>query len=219
MKQRPMADSASGTMGSEIVRYGPRDAARGHSFAGVGATRADLAVLATMLARERAIVRRWVADGTIALPGRSDEESRRQYLVVPDWDALAVARDASFVGFFGQLRTGVDHTALFELEAELVDTFPRYAGLGLLSYYDLGAEHGRYGNLILFARPDGPELWQGNEVHRRATSVAPEHYASIRLHRGHVPGVFQGDDRLVLEHTTYLHFRPGGLWRAVRSYV
>jgi len=219
MNRRPVAESASAAMGSEVVRFGPRDAAHGHRFAGVAATRADLAVLAMMLARERAVVRRRVADGTIALPGRSGREARRQYLVVPDWDALAVAREATFVGFFGQLRAGVDHTALFELEAELVETFPRYAGLGLLSYYDLGAEHGRYGNLILFAGPEGPELWHGNEVHQRATSVAPRHYESIRLHRGRVPGAFLSDGPLALEHTTYLHFQPGGLWRAVRSYV
>ena len=219
MKQRPVAESTAGSTRPEIVRLGPRDVARGHRFAGVAATRADVAVLAMMLERERAIVRRRVADGTIALPGRSGAQTRRQYLVVPDWDALAVARDATFVGFFGQLRAGVDHSLLFVLEAELVATFPRYAGLGLLSYYDLGAEHGRYGNLILFAGPDGPALWRGNEVHRRATAVAPDHYESIRLHRGRVPGALLGDGRLTLEQTTYLQFLPGGLWHAVRSYA
>ena len=34
-----------------------------------------------------------------------------------------------------------------------------YAAHGLLSYYDLELVKGAYGNLILFAKPDGPARW------------------------------------------------------------
>ena len=36
-----------------------------------------------------------------------------------------------------------------------------YAAGGLLSYYDLEFVKGAYGNLILFATPDGPERMAG----------------------------------------------------------
>ena len=122
------------------------------------------------------------------------------------------------MGFFGHLRKGVDHKILFELEARLAETFAAYAALGLLSYYDLGAEHGRFGNLVLFSRPDGPELWHANPAHRQAVAIAPTHYGSIRLRRGHIPGPLLGAGALVVERTSYIDFGGTRLWRAVRVY-
>ena len=198
---------------------GPREPRGGHEFARLAASRSDIPLMADMLARERAAARTWVVENATGprVSERADDD-RRQLLVAPDSVALVEARDVTAVGFFGQLRQGVDHTILFDLEARLAETFADYAALGLLSYYDLGAEHGRFGNLVLFSRPDGPELWHANPAHRQAVAVAPLHYESIRLHRGHIPGPFLGTGALLVERTSYLDFRDERPWRATRLY-
>ena len=174
--------------------------------------------MADMLARERAAARSWVVDN-VAGPRVSEraDDDRRQLLVVPDAIALVEAGDVTAVGFFGQLRKGVDHTILFELEATLAETFADYAALGLLSYYDLGAEHGRFGNLVLFSRPDGPELWHTNPAIAGGRH-GPAHYQSIRLHRAVIPGLSGGRGAAV-ERTSYLDFRGERPWQAVRIYA
>ena len=201
------------------VRLGPLEPRGGHAFARLGATRSDLPIMGEMLTRERAVARQWAVDREAEpVSSRLAADGRRQLLVVPDWAALVAAADVTAVGFFGQLRRGVDHAILFDLEATLADTFASFATLGLLSYFDLGAEHGRFGNLVLFSRPDGPELWHTNPAHREAVAIAPAHYESIRLHRGVVPGRFTGAAKLVVERTSYLDFRGQRPWRAVRVY-
>ncbi|MGO8684261.1 MAG: hypothetical protein ACLQUT_06745 [Thermoleophilia bacterium] len=194
----------------------PRD---GHGFARLSATRSDFVFMAEMLARERSLVR-----------GLSDEPAggrrlgtgangrRRELLVLPDVAALLAAIDVSTVGFFGHLRKGIGHAILFELEATLEETFSTYAAVGLLSYYDLGSEHGRFGNLVLFSRPDGPELWHANQIHQQAVAVAARHYEYIRLHHGHLPGPLLGNGELAIERTSYLDYRGERLWRGARKY-
>ena len=200
-------------------RLGPLEPRGAHAFARLSATRTDLPIMADMLTRERAAARRWAAGHEAELvTSRLAADGRRQLLIVPDWAALVAAHDVTAVGFFGQLRRGVDHRILFDLEATLAETFESYTSLGLLSYYDLGAEHGRFGNLVLFSRPDGPELWHTNPAHREAVAIAPAHYQSIRLHRAIVPGRFTGAARLAVARTSYLDFRGPLPWRAVRLY-
>ncbi len=201
------------------VRLGPLEPRDGRAFARLSATRSDLPIMAEMLDRERAVARQWGVDhGADPVTTRLASDGRRQLLVVPDWAALVAARDVTAVGFFGQLRRGIDHAILFDLEAKLADTFASFAKLGLLSYHDLGAEHGRFGNLVLFSQPDGPELWHTNPAHREAVAIAPAHYESIRLHRGVVPGDFTGTAKLAVQRTSYLDFRGPRPWRAVRVY-
>jgi len=202
-----------------VVRLGPLEPRSGHAFARLSATRSDLPIMTEMLTRERDAALQWTIDrGADPVTSRLATDGRRQLLIVPDWSALAGAHDVTAVGFFGQLRRDVDHGVLFDLEAVLAETFATYATMGLLSYYDLGAEHGRFGNLVLFSRPDGPELWHGNPAHREAVAIAPAHYQSIRLHRGLAPGPFTGAGPLTIERTSYLDFRGRRLWRAVRHY-
>jgi len=201
------------------VRLGPLEPRGSHAFARLSATRSDLPIMAEMLSRERAAARQWAAGHEADLvTSRLAADGRRQLLIVPDWAALVATHDVTAVGFFGQLRRGVDHRILFDLEATLAETFASFASLGLLSYYDLGAEHGRFGNLVLFSRPDGPELWHTNPAHREAVAIAPAHYQSIRLHRAVVPGRFTGAAQLAVERTSYLDFRGPRPWRAVRVY-
>jgi hypothetical protein len=137
---------------------------------------------------------------------------------VPQGDALLDAVDVTAVGFFGALRAGVDHAVLFEIEREVAATFPAFTRFGFLSYFDVGPQHGRYGNLVLFTSAGVPEEWHANPAHRRALAAAPEHYRHIRLHEARIPGPFLGNGELVIERTLYLDFTGERLWRGLRRY-
>jgi hypothetical protein len=197
---------------------GPSDRLPGRPFTDAEQSQTDLRVMTSMLAREREIARSWSPD--MDGPGitETEGEGTRELLAVPDGRALVAARDVTAVGFFGTLRDGVDHSVLFAHERQIARTFPEYAARGFLSYFDAGFEHGRYGNLILFRTPGVPAAWRANPTHRLAVACAPEHYAHIRLHKGHVRGPFLGDGTIEIEQTLYLEYRGGVTWRAVRSY-
>ena len=145
---------------------GPDDLLPDRPFTDPEETRDDLLVMSRMLALEREVALTWGPD--VEGPGISEQttEGRRQLLAVPDGRALLRARDVTAVGFFGRLRDAVDHAVLFEHERRIAATFPHYAPLGFLSYLDVGPEHGRYGNLILFWTPDVPGEWHSGEAHR-----------------------------------------------------
>ena len=68
----------------------------------------------------------------------------RHWLVVPRTSALLAAHQVTAVGFFGDLRPGVDHAAIYQLEAEVVGQLPRYAAAGLLAYYDAELDRGTH---------------------------------------------------------------------------
>ena len=197
---------------------GPAERLPGKPFTDVKETWADLLVMTAMLAGEREIAAGWAAD--VEGPGISEtaRDGSRRLLAVPDGRALLAARDVTAVGFFGTLREGVDHTVLFAYERSIAQTFPEYAPAGFLSYFDVGPEHGRYGNLILFWTPEVPGAWHANPAHRLAVAAAPDHYTHIRLHRGRIPGPFLGVGTLDLEQTQYLEFESGAVWRALRRY-
>ena len=120
--------------------------------------------MARVLALEREIALTWGPD--IVGPDISEQVrgGTRQLLAVPDGRKLLASRDVTAVGFFGRLRKGVDHAVLFEHERAIAQTFPAFAPLGFLSYFDFGPEHGRYGNLILFWTPDVPDAWHKGEI-------------------------------------------------------
>ena len=198
---------------------GPADLLPDRPFTDPEHTAGDALVMTMMLAREREIARSWSPD--VEGPGISETltDDGRYLLAVPDGRALLVARDVTAVGFFGQLRAGVDHAVLFEHERRIAQTFPAFAPLGFLSYFDVGPEHGRYGNLILFWTPDVPTSWHAGAVHRRAVAAAPEHYEHIRLHKGRIPGPLMGRGHLRLLRTQYLDFSGPLPWRAMRAYT
>ena len=197
----------------------PDERVAGRPFADPAETDGDLWIMGDMLRQERAMARAWQQEGVTG-PGLSEllEAGWRHLVAVPDRARLLAAADVTAVGFFGQLRPNIDHTVLFEHERRVAESFTDYADAGLLSYFDLGPEHGRYGNLILFWTPDVPPEWHHNAAHVAAVEAAPCHYASIRLHKGRIPGPFLGDGALRLERTTYLDYGGRRAWRGVRVY-
>jgi hypothetical protein len=197
---------------------GPTDLLPDRPFTDPAETASDVLVMSAMLSAERSVARTWPADVVGPDITETTADGSRRLLAVPDGRALLAARDVTAVGFFGHLREGVDHALLFEHERRIARAFPRYAPLGFLSYFDVGPEHGRYGNLILFWTPDVPPEWHAAAVHRAAVADAPRHYEHIRLHKGRIPGPFMGDGLLLIDRTQYLDFSCTRTWRALRRY-
>lgn len=219
-RQRRGDDRTRGAARPAIAAVvGPAELLPGRPFTDPEQTTGDALVMSRMLALEREVALTWGPD--IDGPGISEQtsEGRRQLLAVPDGRALLKARDVTAVGFFGRLREEVDHAVLFEHERRIAGLFPRFAPLGFLSYLDVGPEHGRYGNLILFWTPDVPDAWHHGAAHRAAVADAPAHYAHIRLHKGRIAGPFMGAGEVEVLRTQYLDFSAGTTWRALRAYA
>lgn len=206
-------------MTPEIV-LGPDETVAGKPFVDPAHTRREEQALRQLLARERERARVWAADPSAApkdaVIREMDEKGRRRLLVVPDTHALLETRSPTVVGFFGRPRADADHAVLFELEDELVATMGSFAARGLLSYYDVELVKGAYGNLILFATPEGPSEWRDNAAHQRAVEISPRHYYEIRLHRGTLAGRLLEAGTLRVTLTRYLDYSEPEIWRAVR---
>jgi hypothetical protein len=193
---------------------GAQQRVRGKAFADPERTQADVAIMDRMLARLRA--RSWASGpGSVELLEQL-AGGLRHWLVVPRTSALLAARDVTAVGFFGDLRPGVDHAAIYELEAEVVGRLPRYATAGLLAYYDAELDRGVHGNLVLFGASGVPSQWPRDVVHARAVALAPHHYRCIRLHGGLIHGPLLGTGGLAVARTRYFDFRAATTWRGLR---
>jgi hypothetical protein len=202
------------------LSLGPDEQVAGRSFSDPAETARDAEVMRLMLARQRVLAGAWrQREEQGAWLSERSEEGRRHLLVVPDRARLLGALDVTVVGFFGQQRLEDDHAVVFALEQDVLESFPAYAKVGLLSYYDLELSDGRFGNLILFWTPDLPAEWYRNPAHEQAVSIAPQHYHSVRLHRGKIPGRLLDGAELAVERTRYLAFEAGETWRAMRAFA
>lgn len=195
---------------------GARQRLRSRAFTDPGRTRADVAVLDRMLARLRGQAQSWAGGPGSVEVLEHPAAGLRHWLVVPGTAALRAARQVTAVGFFGDLRPGVDHGPVYQLEASLVGRLPRYAAAGLLAYYDAELDRGVHGNLVLFGTPEVPPGWHGDVVHARAVALAPHHYRWIRLHRGRIRGPFAGTGGIAVQRTRYFDFAAEPAWRGLR---
>jgi len=211
-------EAAQGGDAAFAAVLGPADILPGRPFTDPPNSAEDVLTMTRILALERAVAGAWGPD--VESPGITEHlhGEIRQLLAVPDGRALLRARDVTAVGFFGQLRAGVDHAPLFEHERAIAQTFPEFASHGFLSYFDFGPEHGRYGNLILFWTPEVPDAWHRAPAHREAVAVAAGHYHHIRLHKARIPGPLMGDGAIELQRTQYLDFDGPRMWRGLRVY-
>lgn len=179
-------------------------------------TAADAAVMGRMLQRLRREARSWPRWQASAEVLKHTRGSCRHWLVVPSAPALAGARDATVVGFFGDLRPGMDHSAIYQLEADVVARVGRYAAAGLLGYYDAEIAPALHGNLVLFGTREVPPEWHRDHVHAAAVASAPRHYSVVRLHRGMIGGALLGPGHLVIQQTRYFDFRQQPAWHGLR---
>jgi hypothetical protein len=181
-------------------------------------TLADAAIMDRMLQRLRRRARSWPSGRTSVEVLEHTRAGRRHWLVVPDAPALGRAKDVTAVGFFGDLRPGMDHAAIYQLEADVVARLERYAPVGLLGYYDAELAPAQHGNLVLFATREVPPEWLRDRVHGAAVAAAPRHYRVVRLHRGMIRGALLGRDHLVIQQTRYFDFGQQPAWQGLRRF-
>jgi hypothetical protein len=197
---------------------GPDDVLADRPFCDPWVTAREAEIMRAMVERERELVRSWPSDRRVLR--ERDATGRRLLLVAPDADRLRAATDPTAVGFFSRPREGVDSTILFKLEDELVERMTFYGELGLLSYFDLELESGRFGNLILFSTRDVPEPWYRDEIHQHAVDLSPGHYHEVRIHKGTLHGqLLQPDADLAIERTKYFEFASDPPWRGLREFA
>jgi hypothetical protein len=190
----------------------------GRPFTEPERTLADARVMGRMLQRLRLEARSWPGWRTSVELLEHTRAGCRHWLVVPSTPALRGAQDVTVVGFFGDLRGGMDHSAVYDLEADVVARLGRYASAGLLSYYDAEIARGLHGNLVLFGTREVPCEWHGDVVHARAVALAPSHYRCLRLHRGIIRGAVLGQGKLVIKRTRYFDFGRQPAWRGLRRF-
>jgi hypothetical protein len=188
----------------------------GRAFTDPERTLADVAVMDRMLTGLRGQARSWAGGPDSVEVLEHPAAGLRHWLVVPRACALLAARQVMAVGFFGDLRPGVDHAAIYQLEADIVGRLPRYAAAGLLAYYDAELDRGVHGNLVLFGAPEVPPPWHGDVVHARAVALAPRHYRHVRLHRGLVRGPLLGTSGITVQRTRYFDFSGEPAWHGLR---
>ena len=181
-------------------------------------TTADAAVMDRMLQRLRREARSWPSWQTSAELLKHARTGCRDWLVVPNAPALAGAHDVTVVGFFGDLRPGMDHSAIYQLEADVVARLGRYAPAGLLGYYDAEIAPALHGNLVLFGTGEVPPEWHRDRVHAAAVASAPRHYRVVRLHRGMIRGALLGRGHLVIRRTRYIDFGQQPAWHGLRRF-
>jgi len=181
-------------------------------------TLADAAVMGRMLRLVRREARSWPGWRTSVEVLRHTRAGCRHWLVVPDAPALGGAHDVTAVGFFGDLRPGIDHSAIYQLEADVVARVGRYAAAGLLGYYDAELAPALHGNLVLFATREVPPEWHRDRVHAAAVESAPRHYRVVRLHRGTIQGELLGRGHLVIQRTRYFDFGQQPAWQGLRRF-
>jgi hypothetical protein len=188
----------------------------GRAFTDPERTLADVAVMDAMLTGLRGRAQSWARGPGSVEVLEYPAAGLRHWLVVPRTCALLAARQVTAVGFFGDLRPGVDHAAIYQLEADIVGRLPRYAAAGLLAYYDAELDRGVHGNLVLFGTPEVPPGWHGDGVHARAVALAPHHYRHIRLHRGLIRGPLVDISGIAVQRTRYFDFSSELAWRGLR---
>lgn len=181
-------------------------------------TLADVAVMDRMLRRLRREARSWPSWRTSVELLEHTRAGCRHWLVVPDAPALGGAEDVTVVGFFGDQRPGMDHSAIYQLEADVVARLGRYAPVGLLGYYDAEIAPALHGNLVLFATSEVPPEWHRDRVHAAAVAITPRHYSVVRLHRGVIRGALLGRGHLVIQRTRYFDFGQQPAWQGLRRF-
>lgn len=194
----------------------PTEAVPSRPFADHRASEEDLSTMRWMAINLRSLVTGPARGDWPVYTHQVDEDGATHRIVVPDWEALQAERVVTAVGFFGQIRPEVNHSPIMELENELIEQLPTTPGL--LTYYNLHRPRQGYGNLVLFENGESKDGWRDNETHGMAVERTPDHYYSVRLHNGLIPGGVMSSANLVLVRTKYFDFRTAPHWRAVREY-
>jgi hypothetical protein len=184
----------------------------GRGFCDPAHTALDVATLSAL----RDAVKRQAGNRCATVLSFTDEIGEH-CVVVPDWGALARPEPVALVGFFGQSREQVDHSPIVTMEHQIVARAAAFPGL--LSYHNAQLDENRWGNMVVFASRAAVACLTPDPVHIRAVASAPNHYESLRLHRGSLADGLLGDADILLGETLYLDFAEHPAWRGLRVYA
>ena len=88
----------------------------------------------------------------------------------------------------------------------------------LLSLSTVRVANGNFGNLVVFANPEGISKWNNSAVHRKLVAeISPPYYFTIRLNNGWLPRGLDVPDGLWIERVKYIDYSSTPYWRAVRT--
>jgi len=148
----------------------------------------------------------------ISLAGKQGEHVR---VILNNPEALQVAQDLHIVGFFGQTRPEADRTAIDGMDITLQGEFAAYPAV--LGYCTVRLIDGNFGNLVFLGDDGIREHWRQSTHHQYAAAeLAPQYYASVRLHNGALPGGLKPEPQITLKRTKYYDYQDG-LWCGLRE--
>jgi hypothetical protein len=146
----------------------------------------------------------------------TDDSGLHIRIVVCDRERLAGLAPLHLVGFFGHRRPDRDTSVLDALDEDLIHEFPHHPGL--LGYNTFQQGDGNYVNVVIMADPGTADHWRTSAKHAYAArDLAPDYYATVRLHNALLPRGLTDLDAATLLNTKYYDFLNGG-WRGYRSF-
>jgi hypothetical protein len=142
-------------------------------------------------------------------------EAWSQRLLVTQPARLCDHRPLTVVGFFGLKGANADVALAQRLDRRLLADLSDHPDL--LAYVSTCLPTGNFGNLVLFASPEGKHHWGTSALHADAIrQLTPEYYAAVRLYNGEMSDGLAALESLRLHLVKYYDYRSRPLWRAVR---
>lgn len=140
---------------------------------------------------------------------------RRLRVILNNAAPLDSGRDLALVGFFAQKRFNADRTVIDGVDVALQGEFQSYPQV--VCYCTLQLEDGNFGNLVVLEDDAGREHWRESAHHQYAVAeLAPNYYASLRLHNGVMRGGLKSEPDIHLVRTKYYDYRDG-FWCGLRD--
>lgn len=144
-----------------------------------------------------------------------DADHWTQRIIITQPERLRAHKPLTVVGFFGLRSAGADVALAQELDRQLLPELTAHAEL--LAYISVCLPTGNFGNLVLFASPEGKEAWGLSSKHSAAVRLlTPDFYTAVRLYNGELPGGVAACATLRLHLVKYYDYTSQPLWRAVR---
>ena len=203
------------------VELAPGAVVRGRPFTDLRHTQLDLQAMRFMISC--ACLALEAAGNVVATPEseplvihQPDASQWSQRLILTQPQRLRRHQPLTVVGFFGLKSAGADVALAQELDRQLIPELTAHAEL--LAYVSICLPTGNFGNLVLFASPEGKEAWGLSTKHSAAVRLlTPDYYAAVRLYNGHLAGGVAACETLRLDLVKYYDYASRPLWRAVRS--
>jgi hypothetical protein len=128
---------------------------------------------------------------------------------------LLRARRIFVVGFFGQMREGMSRDYFGDLDDRLTAQIPSFQGI--LSYSTMSLPDGNSSNLVLLTDEKLKTKWAEGGFHKKAISLSPGYYKSVRINNGEFPQGILKFDLLRITQVKYYDYEDDLPWKAIRK--